>query len=142
MIKKKFDKINNEEVKLLSSEIINEGGAVLSDLFDLSMEETVIGTFNNKPIYRRIIVNTTANGFDTGITNIDTVLKMEMIIRQNNGSSWRNVPWLFCNNDNYGLATWAGGFYLNGTTGYVATQVGTDLGGVDKLVFIIEYTKK
>lgn len=27
MIKKKFNKINNEEVKLLSSEIVSEGGS-------------------------------------------------------------------------------------------------------------------
>lgn len=121
-------------------------GAVLSDLFNLSTEETVIGTFNSKPIYRRIIVNNTyATSFLSGIVNVDTVFRMEMLVRQNNTSGdWRNVPWLFNSNYNdvYGTASWAGGFYFNGTSGQVSLQIGADLSKFNKMVFIIEYTKK
>lgn len=146
MIKKKFNKINNEEVKLLSSEIVNEGGAVLSNLFDLSTEETVIGTFDGKPIYRRIVINNGyATSFLSGAVNVDTVFRMEMLVRQNNTSGdWRNVPWLFNSNCNdvYGTAAWAGGFYFNSITGVVALQIGADLQKFNKMVFVIEYTKK
>lgn len=141
MIKKKFDKINNEEVKLLSSEIINEGGAVLSNLFNYSTNETVIGTFNGKPLYRKVTISTNTNSLNTGVKNIDTLLRMDMIVRQSNYTSWRNVPWLFTSNDNYGNASWAGGFFLNGNTGEIAFQVGTDLGNINKLILVMEYTK-
>lgn len=69
---------------------------------------------------------------------------MEMLVRHNNSSGdWRNVPWLYNeNNDSvYGTPAWAGGFYLNGNSGKVSLQIGVALQDFNKMVFIIEYTK-
>lgn len=144
MIKKKFDKINNEEVKLLSSEIVDEGGAVLSDLFNLSTDETIIGTFGNKPIYRRIVIlNGYQESFNTGVTNIDTVFRLDMMVQQTSNGDWRNIPWLY-NADydsTFGTAAWAGGFYFRPSTGVVFMQIGISLQDYTKMVLVIEYTK-
>lgn len=117
------------------------GGAVLSNLFNYSTNETVIGTFNGKPLYRKVTISTNTNSLNTGVKNVDALLRMEMTVRQNNSSSWRNIPWLFTHNDTLGTAAWGGGFYLNGTTGDVYFQVGTNLGDVNKVVLVMEYTK-
>lgn len=114
-------------------------GGSLTDLFDLSDNEVVIGTYNSKPIYRRVIVlNQYYQWFDTGIKNVDLVFKMDMMVEQTNtAKDWRNIPWLYAN----GLTSWFGGFYFSGVSGRVYLQIGSDLQQFNKMVLIVEYTK-
>ena len=105
--------------------------------------EKVIGKWiDDKPIYRKVI---TANSYSaqiaTGITNIDTMVKMEVLFSQTSEGDWRNIPWFYANNSSYGGATWAGGFFYKMSTNQLYFQMGNALADVQKIVAILEYTK-
>lgn len=93
---------------------------------------------DGKPVYRKVFKGTSTATFSTGLTSVDNVIKMDMLIRESGTShGWRNLPWLF----NTTSTSWLGGFYFNTSTGKIAFQVGSDLGAIDRFVLIMEYTK-
>lgn len=107
--------------------------------------EYIIGYwYNGKPIYRLVYEGTSlGTSFTCGSTNVEDVVRMDLLVKQSGASTpdWRNIPWLFVMNDNYGTAAWAGGFYFRATTGVVSIQAGSSLKGTSKYLFILEYTK-
>ena len=109
--------------------------------------EYIIGYwYNGKPIYRLVYEggSTLPNSFTCGSSNVEDVIRMDLLVRENGASTpdWRTIPWLFNNSDSaYGTAAWAGGFYFRATTGTVTVQAGSSLKNTSKFIFILEYTK-
>ena len=105
-----------------------------------STSESVVGTWiDDKPIYRKVFTQANTNNISNVATNNDNIIKMECYVRRTGTNAWRPVPWVFVSSNAYGNASWAGGFYFNNNT--IQFQLGSDLGTIDKLIFIIEYTK-
>lgn len=105
-----------------------------------STSEQVAGKWiDNKPLYRRVFFQTNANNISNVALNSENIIKMECLVKRTGYNTWRTIPWLFVNNDSLGDVSWAGGFYFNNNT--VNFQLGSNLNEIDKLVFIIEYTK-
>lgn len=118
----------------------NERIDTIDEKFNYSTTEQVVGTWiDNKPIYRQVFTQTNTNNISNVAPNNDNIIKMECYIRRTSTNAWRKLPWLFVSSNAYGNASWAGGFYFNNNT--INFQLGSDLGTIDKLVFIIEYTK-
>ena len=145
MIKKTFKNENSQEVKLLSSEIINEGGANLNNLFEYSTNETIVGTWiNGKPIYQRVYtMNNITSSVDLG-ASIDVVVDMQMIIENSNTAGypqWRVLPWIYGSGSTTVDASWIGGYYITENDGKLRFQVNENLGVVSYAHFIIKYTK-
>lgn len=143
MIKKKFNKINNEEVKLLSSEIVSEGGAVLSNLFNYSTDEQIIGTWiNGEPVYRRVISKTltkdySENGYSCcffrNIGNVAQIINLRAYVKKTNeqtiGTGTSNIDISFTTSSN-------GMVYFNWISSIDNTVIGQNG------IVIIEYTKQ
>ena len=107
-----------------------------------STSETKCGYWiDGKPIYRKTFTQANTNDISTGVSTIDTMVKMECLVRQTTYGDWRNLPWLYVQGSSYGAYAWAGGFYYHQSDQKIKFQVGSDLGDIDKLVMIIEYTK-
>ena len=108
------------------------------------VHEYIIGYwYNGKPIYRLVYEGTSLASFTCGSTNIEDVVRMDLLVKQSGASTpdWRNIPWLFVMNDGMGTAAWAGGFYFRASTGTVYIQAGSSLKEISKYLFILEYTK-
>ena len=107
-----------------------------------STSETKCGYWiDGKPIYRKTFTQANTNDISTGVSTIDTMVKMECLVRQTTYGDWRNIPWLYVQGSSYGAYAWAGGFYYHQEDQKIKFQVGSGLGDIDKLVMIIEYTK-
>ena len=120
--------------------VVNNNADELTNAFIYSTNESVVGTWiDDKPIYRQVFTQSNTNNISNVATNNDMIIKMECLIRRSNTNAWRKLPWLFVSSNTYGSANWAGGFYFNNNT--INFQLGSDLGTIDKLIFIIEYTK-
>lgn len=109
------------------------------DIYSTSETKTKKKWIDNKPIYRKVFTGSSIQTVNTGLTEIDDIVKMEMLIRINDATKpWRNIPWLF----NSGTATsWMGGFYLRADTGQIVFQMGSELTNIDRYIIILEYTK-
>lgn len=97
---------------------------------------------DGKPIYRKVI---TTNGYiernSTGISNLENMIKMNMLIRQTSQKDWRNVPWCFYSNSETTRSKWLGGFFFDSSTKEIVLQLGSELQNFDKMILILEYTK-
>lgn len=111
----------------------------INTLVEYSTSEINTGKkwIDGKPIYRKCFSQNNLNNIATGITNIDSLIKMECLIKQTSTNDWRNLPWLFTG----GQAGWQGGFFYKASDQQISFQVGTDLGAVQKVILIMEYTK-
>lgn len=121
-------------------------GSIETDGIDLrniySTDEKKIGTWiDGKPIYRKVITQNNANNISNVATNIENIIKMECMVRQAPALSWRNLPWLFVQNNSFGSPSWGGGFYYQLSDNSINFQLGSDLGNVDKVIVTLEYTK-
>ena len=111
-----------------------------------SNTETVIGTYNNKPVYRNVTVATQsiAGGgaymdqgnynIPTGASNIDILLKFEGYMYESNSSNIRSI-----NQSSFGSLN-------ERITGVVINGANVSIGGrtayaINKEVIILEYTK-
>lgn len=111
-----------------------------------STDETVVGKWiDGKPIYRKVtvfssILNNRDN--DLGIQNIDTIIesKVHLLSSKSEDDSFRKLPTLYVQNNSYGEAKWAGGYFIR-KTGKISFQVGNTLVNIQKCIVIIEYTK-
>lgn len=122
------------------NESVSERVDALERMANYSTTEQVVGTWiDDKPIYRQVFTQSNTNSISNAATNNDTIIKMECYIKRTDTNAWRPVPWVFVSSNAYGNASWAGGFYFNNNT--IQFQLGSDLGTIDKLIFIIEYTK-
>ena len=107
-----------------------------------STTEQVVGYWiDGKPIYRKVITKSNTNDITNVADNVDNVVKMECLIRQTTANAWRNIPWLFVQNNGYGGASWAGGFYYDVPNNLIHFQIGSDLGTIDRVIMILQYTK-
>lgn len=108
-----------------------------------STNEIVVGTWiDGKPIYRKVITTTYyVEQVSTGITNIDTMTKMQVLVSQHNVGDWRNVPWLFNISEEYGDKNWAGGVFYRMSSNVLWFQMGSQLRNFEKMIAILEYTK-
>lgn len=124
----------------INSENLNNNFEYLDTKKDIySTSETLTNKiWNGKPVYRKIFEQSNLNAIATGITN-EIIIGMTCCVKQNGINRWRTIPWLFTMNDTIGSNTWAGGFYYH--NGEIRFQVGTDLGDVDYVNVVIEYTK-
>lgn len=105
-----------------------------------STNESVVGTWvDDKPIYRKVFTQANTNNISNVAPNNENIIRMECYIRRTGTNAWRSLPWLFVSSNTYGGASWAGGFYFNNNA--INFQLGSELGTIDKLIFIIEYTK-
>lgn len=121
-------------------------GSIETDGIDLrniySTDEKKVGTWiDGKPIYRKVITQNNANNISNVATNIENIIKMECMVRQAPALSWRNLPWLFVQNNSFGSPSWGGGFYYQLSDNSINFQLGSDLGNVDKVIITLEYTK-
>lgn len=126
----------------IGSEIDYDGAtapAGWQEVEDYSTTEINTGKkwIDGKPIYRKCFSQNNINNIATGITNIDSMIKMECLIKQTSTGDWRNLPWLFTG----GQAGWQGGFFYKASDQEISFQVGSDLGQVQKTILILEYTK-
>lgn len=107
-----------------------------------STTEQVVGYWiDGKPIYRKVISQSNTNTINNVADNVDNIIKMECVVRQTTANAWRNIPWLYVQGTSYGGAAWAGGFYFDVPNNIIYFQVGSDLGTIDRLIMILEYTK-
>lgn len=107
-----------------------------------STTEQVVGYWiDGKPIYRKVITQSNTNDITNVADNVDNVIKMECVVRQTTANAWRNIPWLFVMNNGYGGASWAGGFYFDVPNNLIHFQIGSDLGTIDRMIMILQYTK-
>ena len=114
----------------------------VNSLNDYSSAEKVIGTWiDNKPVYKKAISTNYSSTIDTNVVNVDTMIKMEVLVKSSDNTGWRSIPWIWVNNNSYGTATFSGGFYYAIATGKIVFQVGTDLANVSKVIIVLEYTK-
>lgn len=95
---------------------------------------------DNKPIYRKVITfnNSTAQEtliINTGISNIDKVVKLETIIEKDN--QIRNLPYI----QQTTSTNWVGGCYINKLVGELVIIGGAQITIIDNGIVIIEYTK-
>lgn len=120
--------------------VVNNNADELTNAFKYSTTESVVGTWiDDKPIYRQVFTQSNTNNISNVATNNENIIKMECYVRRTGTNAWRSLPWLFVSSNTYGGASWAGGFYFNNNT--INFQLGSDLSSIDKLIFIIEYTK-
>ena len=122
-----------------------DGGLYLNGM-DLSntysTTEQVVGTWvDGKPIYRKVFTQSNTNDISNVASDVDNVIKMECVVRQTSANAWRNIPWLFVTNNGYGSASWAGGFYFDVPNNLIHFQIGSDLGTLDRVIMILQYTK-
>lgn len=97
---------------------------------------------DGKPIYRKVITsNSYANPINTGITNLETMVKMNVIISQTSNGDWRNIPWLFNGGNAIGDQSWAGGVYYQIENNALNFQMGSSLKDYKKMIAVLEYTK-
>lgn len=117
-----------------------KGGIDLSNTYSTS--EQVIGYWiDGKPIYRKVFSKSNTNDITNVASDVDNVIKMDCVVRQTTANAWRNIPWLYVQNNNFGGAGWGGGFYYDVPNNTIHFQVGSDLGTIDRAILIIEYTK-
>lgn len=106
-------------------------------------QETKTGRtwIDGKPIYEySYMTNQYISPILTGITSVDSMLKMEVLIKYRN--EWREFPWLWVENNSYGNATYSGGCYFTTGDGRVRFQVGdTAKTDCQKIILKMEYTK-
>lgn len=110
---------------------------------EYSTEEKIVGKWiDGKPIYRKVV---TANSYseilNTGISNLETMIKMEVLVSESSNGDWRNLPWLFNKGNVIGDQSWAGGFFYKMDTNQLNFQLGNLLKNIKKIVAILEYTK-
>lgn len=136
----KIQSIKLKDNKYLDSMSIVHKKIKLNDILTYSINEIRVGKWiDGKDIYRKVIVNNNTQNFSIQ-TSIDCVIHSEMYVREN-GRYWRSVPWLYIMGDNFGQASWGGGYYIDNTNGQIYMQLGSSLANADKMIFIIEYTK-
>lgn len=117
-----------------------KGGIDLSNTYSTS--EQVVGYWiDGKPIYRKVFSKSNTNDITNVASDVDNVIKMDCVVRQTTANAWRNIPWLYVQNNNFGGASWGGGFYYDVPNNIIHFQVGSDLGTIDRAILIIEYTK-
>ena len=96
---------------------------------------------DGKPIYRKVIIDTSTN--DKVYSNVvpETIIKMECIARAS-GGQWRNIPWLLTENNSLN-ASWVSAFYYQESDNSFAFQWGNNFkaNAVSKRIIIMEYTK-
>lgn len=115
-------------------------GMDLSNTYSTS--EQVVGTWiDGKPIYRKVFTQQNMNTITDVATNVDSMVKMECLVRQTTYNDWRNVPWLYVQGSSYGNYGWAGGFYYSTSDNKIYFQTGSNLSDINRLIMIIEYTK-
>ena len=133
---------------LNTTEKSNLVGAI-NDLYQnnvYSTDETVVGKWiDGKPIYRKVTVFLsvpTSSEKDLGIQNIDTIIesKVHFLSNKSEDDSFRKLPTLYAQNNSYGEAKWAGGYFIK-KTGKIFFQIGNTLANIQKCIVIIEYTK-
>lgn len=110
---------------------------------EYSTEEKIVGKWiDGKPIYRNVV---TANSYseilNTGISNLETMIKMEVLVSESGNGDWRNLPWLFNKGNVIGDQSWSGGFFYKMNTNQLNFQLGNSLKNIKKIVAILEYTK-
>ena len=128
---------SNSTTKAPSVHAVNEK---INTLTTYSTTETIVGTWiDGKPIYRKCFKKTgTLSNITTDIANIDDVIKMQVLIKDNTNNYWRNIPWCY-NSNSYDNAFFGGAYLSN--TGTLGFQVGSGLTGTSKYIAILEYTK-
>lgn len=140
----KYDiSIFNENADIIDNELAN-----LNKSNIYSTTETKVGTWiDGKPIYRKVIYNTTLTALPStlslGITGMIDLVSSSVHVKaaSSSDSGWRQIPWLFNTGADYGTHTWAGGWYLNSSGSAILFQCGKDLANIQKLIIILEYTK-
>lgn len=118
----------------------NENIVANPDIY--SINETVIGEYLNKPLYRKIIQFTSFSNIPKIGANFDVIINARMMVQADasQDNTWRPFPWLFTQNNGYGSASWAGGYYIS-TSGEVKVQAGSSISSISRGILIIEYTK-
>lgn len=115
-------------------------GIDLSNTYSTT-EQKVGYWIDGKPIYRKVFTQSNMNAISNVVSNLDSMIKMDCLVRQSTVEDWRNVPWVYVSGNSYGSATWAGGFYYDSSENKIIFQAGSNLSDIDKLIMIIEYTK-
>jgi len=138
-----FQDLPNTTTPLTASNLnnnFNELDSKIEDIYSTSETITNKKWTNNKPVYRKVLEGTSISGdISTGITNLDVITKMEVLVKENGVQVWRTIPWLFSYSDTIQSGAWAGGFSY--TNGDIIFQAGSSLLNIDKYIIIIEYTK-
>lgn len=97
---------------------------------------------DGKPIYRTVVTtNSYSDRLNTGISNLETMIKMEVLVSQSSNGDWRNIPWLFNSGGVIGDQSWAGGVLYKMNDNQLHFQIGSSLKNAKKIVAILEYTK-
>lgn len=128
--------------KLLATEIVSMGGINLQNLFNYSAEETPIGTWFGKTLYRKVVIinegiaSTTTNVFPHGISNADMVMARNVYFYNINTAVCYPLPIvLYAGNtteDNVNIQC-----DRTNITFYVATKWGPHW----QKIVVLEYTK-
>lgn len=110
---------------------------------EYSTEEKIVGKWiDGKPVYRKVFTaNSYSEQISTGITNLETMVRMDILISQNSNGDWRNIPWLFNNGSSIGDQSWAGGVFYKMENNRLFFQMGSSLRNLKRIIAILEYTK-
>lgn len=124
----------NEMQNIINNNISQE----VLDVYSTS--EQRIGTWiDGKPLYRKCFKNTgNLTTIQTGISNIDDVIRLTIMVKSSDNVFWRTIPW--CYNANSYDSSYTGGTYIR-SNGNIGFQAGTGLTNASKYIAIIEYTK-
>lgn len=111
-----------------------------------STEERRVGTWiDGKPLYRKVVDlgsgDISEAQIQTGIINMDSVIRIECCIKNTGYGGWRTIPFLYVTGTTIGSGAWAGGFWLNGEGSIIEFEMGKTLGTIIKGYATIEYTK-
>lgn len=129
--------IDNKEENTYSAEIID---GLVKEKY--STTETVIGTWiDGKTIYRKIVdfgalPNTNAKSVSTGVSNIDTLIKIGASSLNPTSGDYMYLPYAHTS----GLASQVT-LYININDNLINIRTGNDRSGFTKTYVIMEYTK-
>lgn len=123
---------SNSNSDTYSCEYINDK----TKISDYSTEETVIGTFLGKPLYRIIrsigsLPNNTTKSYVLGVSNIDKVIDIRAT--STNGTSYISLPST--------QLTLANGISISIDKSYIYIATGVDRSKYTETYVTIEYTK-
>ena len=132
------DNLNgNSTTDAPSVHAVNE---IINNLNNYSNEEIIVGTFFDKPKYRKCFkINGSLSTISTGISDMEDLVDLRILVKDTSNGYWRPIPWTF--NDSSYNSSFTGGVIISSTGNSIIFQAGNGLTNTSKYIAILEYTK-